>query len=412
MSKLTVFSPFFLPNGQIIKNRLVKAAMEEGLAEHKLVPGERLQNLYSTWARGGAGLLITGNIMIDKEAMTGPGGVVLEQGTDLTPFVKLVNGVQQHDCKIWAQINHPGRQVYRNMGGKVYSPSDVALNLGKHSDMFGQPKAMTEPQIYEVISRFTETAIQAEKAGFDGVQIHAAHGYLIAQFLSPLVNQRQDKWGGSLENRVRFLVEIVKSVKEKTKPAFAIGVKLNSADFQRGGFSFDDASEVVHILEQLNVDLIELSGGSYEAPAMQGVTADGSTLAREAYFLKFAKDIASRTDLPMMTTGGIHRLSVAENVVNSGVDFVGIATALAYEPNLINIWRSDGEYTASLPKITWRNKTLRGMVIMMLVRRNLYRLGEGKAASAKLSPVFTLITDLIKMKSKVKKYKKNILEME
>lgn len=412
MSKLTVFRAFFLPNGQYIKNRFVKAAMEEGMAEQKMLPGKRLQDLYSTWAKGGAGLLITGNIMVDRHAMTGPGGLVLEAESELAPFVKLVKGVQQYDCKIWAQINHPGRQVYRSMGGKVYSPSDVALNLGKHSDMFGQPAAMSEQQIQEVIDRFTDTAKQAEKAGFDGVQIHAAHGYLIAQFLSPLVNKRQDSWGGSIENRAKLLVEIIKSVKANTKPAFAVAIKLNSADFQKGGFSFDEAVKVVQLMDELNIDMIELSGGSYEAPAMQGVTADGSTLAREAYFLEFAKEVASKTDLPIMTTGGIYRLPVAERVVNSGVDFVGIATALAYAPNLINVWQINADYEVQIPHVNWRNKTLRGMVIMMLVRRNLNRVGVGKQPSSKLSPIFTFISDLIKMRNKVKKYKKNVQKME
>ena len=412
MSKFVTFSPIALPNGQTLKNRFVKAAMEEGMSEQHLVPGAKLQKLYSVWAQGGAGLLITGNIMIDRHAMTGPGGVVLEKETELSPFVKLVEGIKHHDCKVWAQINHPGRQVYRSMGGKVYSPSNVALNLGKHSDMFGQPSAMTEEQIQEVINRFVDTAVQAEKAGFDGVQIHAAHGYLLAQFLSPLVNKRQDQWGGNLTNRSRLLRDVIRSVKASVHSDFAVAVKLNSADFQRGGFTFDEAVEVVKMLEQLKVDLVELSGGSYEAPAMQGVTADGSTLEREAYFLKFAKQIASTSTIPVMTTGGIRNLAVAENVVNSGVDLVGIATALAYEPNLINIWRNVPEYSALLPSVTWRNKTLRGMVIMMLVRRNLMRLGGDKKPSVKLSPLFTLASDLIKMKSKVKNYKRKILEME
>jgi len=305
MSSSTAFEPFTLPNGQMIKNRVVKAAMEEGMADDSFAPGQSLRQLYTTWAKGGAGLLLTGNLMIDKLAMTGPGGIVLEKGSELTPFKQLVEQVHQHDCKIWAQINHPGRQVYRNMGGKVYAPSDIALDLGKHSDMFGQPKAMSEEQIQEVIQRFRDTAEQAKLAGFDGVQIHAAHGYLLAQFLSPKVNQRQDKWGGSLDNRARLLLEVVKTVKSLSSESFAVGVKLNSADFQKGGFSFEDASKVVTMLEALNIDMVELSGGSYEAPAMQGVTADGSTLEREAYFLKFGKDITNSTSLPVMTTGSL-----------------------------------------------------------------------------------------------------------
>lgn len=143
---------------------------------------------------------------------------------------------------------------------------------------------MTESMIAEVIQRFANTARLGEKAGFTGVEIHAAHGYLLSQFLSPLSNKRQDQWGGSLENRARILIEIVEAVRKVVSPQFTVAVKLNSADFQRGGFSAEDAQQVVKMLNEHAVDLVELSGGSYEAPAMQGQARDGRTLAREAYF--------------------------------------------------------------------------------------------------------------------------------
>lgn len=404
MSNSLVFTEFKLPNGQRIKNRIVKAAMEENMSDESLQPGDALVNLYQKWAEGGAGLILTGNVMVDRLAMTGPGGVVLEKQTELEKFACWSAAAKANDTRVWMQINHPGRQVYKRMGGKVYSPSNVSLDMGKLSDMFGQAQAMTEDQIEELIQRFTDTAVQAEKAGFDGVQIHAAHGYLIAQFLSPLVNKRQDQWGGSIENRARLLIEVIKRVKAATAPEFGIGVKLNSADFQRGGFDVDDALTVVQFLEPLAIDLVELSGGSYEAPAMQGVTADGRTLAREAYFLEFAEKIASETQIPIMTTGGIRRLPIAEEVLAKNVALVGIATGLATEPSLPNIWRTDTEFEAPYPQINWKNKTFRGLAVMAYVKRQLRRVGANKSVLATASPLFTLIQDQARTSKLTKRY--------
>jgi 2,4-dienoyl-CoA reductase-like NADH-dependent reductase (Old Yellow Enzyme family) len=401
-----VFTSFTLPSGLVLKNRIAKAAMEENLAQEDQTPSQVLKNVYSAWAKGGTGLIITGNVMVDHLAMTGPGGLVLEQNTDITAFAELASLSKQNNCKVVMQINHPGRQVFKKMGGKALSASSVALNMGKHSHLFGVPKAMTQSEIDDVITRFTQTAQQAEKAGFNGVQIHAAHGYLLAQFLSPLTNKRDDKWGGSLQNRARLLLEITRSIKEICSPTFSVSVKLNSADFQRGGFEPSDAQVVVDLLNELNVDFVELSGGSYEAPAMQGKTGDERTLAREAYFLEFAKVISQRSSIPIMTTGGISRLSIANNVIESGVALVGIATALAYQPNLVNKWQNEPLQLAVLPNVAWRDKTLAGLAIMALVKRQIRRVGEGKSVKTNASPLFTLITDQLRSLKLTKRYRK------
>ncbi|WP_299269309.1 NADH:flavin oxidoreductase/NADH oxidase family protein [uncultured Psychrosphaera sp.] len=401
-----VFNSFTFPNSTTIKNRLVKAAMEENMSDENLLPSKELINLYGQWAKGGSGLLITGNVMVDKEAMTGPGGVVLDKDSDLTRFKLWADTAKQNKTKVWMQISHPGRQVYKKMGGKVYSPSDIPLDMGKLSDMFGQPTTMTEVQIKDVISRFSDTAKQAELAGFDGVEVHAAHGYLLAQFLSPLVNKREDDWGGSLDNRSRLLLEVIKAIKSNVSDSFSISVKLNSADFQHGGFDEEDALAVVKSLEALNIDMIELSGGSYEAPAMQGVTADGRTLAREAYFLSFAASISKNTSVPIMTTGGIYKFGTAKTVLAQGVDLVGIATALALQPDLPNRWQLGKNVEVATPQVKWKNKTFRSLAIMALVKRNLRRIGAGKKTSSKLSPFFTLILDQIRTAKLVKRYQK------
>jgi 2,4-dienoyl-CoA reductase-like NADH-dependent reductase (Old Yellow Enzyme family) len=400
------FSEFTLPCGLTLKNRLVKASMEENLANGQQLPDGALNNLYARWAQGGVGLILTGNVMIDHLAMTGPGGVALEVDSPLEPFETLARQAKQNDCRILMQINHPGRQVFKKMGGKVLSPSDIALDMGAHSGLFTAPKPMTEDEIDDLIQRFATTAKKAEQAGFDGVQIHAAHGYLLAQFLSPLTNKRDDQWGGSIENRARVLLDVIKAVRDSVQPGFAVAVKLNSADFQRGGFDVEDAQKVVEMLSQLDVDFIELSGGSYEAPAMQGRTADGRTLAREAYFLTFAEQIAKSAGVPVMTTGGIRRLPVANEVISNGIDLVGMASALAFEPDLPNKWQKQPEHTGFIPAVTWKDKTLSGLATMAIIKRQLRRLGAGKDTKPSASPIFSLITDQIRQNKLTSRYRK------
>lgn len=315
---MSLFSPLTLPNGAAIPNRIAKAAMEENMADGDHAPSVGLLRLYRAWAQGGAGLIITGNVMIDGRAMTGPGGVVLEDDRHLDRFRAWAEAGREGGGQLWMQINHPGRQMPAALGQETLAPSPVALDLGNLSKQFAPPREMTAADIADVQRRFVATALLAERAGFTGVEIHAAHGYLLSQFLSPLSNRRDDQWGGSLENRARLLIDIVRDVKAAVAPEFAVAVKLNSADFQRGGFSPEDAQAVVAMLAPLGVDLVELSGGSYEAPAMMGSARDERTLAREAYFLEFAREIAKAATMPLMVTGGIRRREVAEQVIASG----------------------------------------------------------------------------------------------
>ena len=398
-------TPLALPNGAVIPNRVAKAAMEENMADAGQVPGPAIRALYSAWARGGAGLILTGNVMIDGRAMTGPGGIVLERDTPREPFAAWASAARAHGAQVWMQINHPGRQVFAAMKGEAWAPSAVALDIGKHSSLFAQPRAMTEADIAEVVTRFADTARAAEESGFTGVQIHAAHGYLISQFLSPLANRRTDAWGGSLANRARLLLEVVKAVRARVSPGFCVSVKLNSADFQRGGFSEDDARQVLLWLNELPVDLVELSGGSYEAPAMQGRSADGRTLAREAYFLEFAKDLAAAATMPVMTTGGIRRRAVAEQVLASGVAMVGVATALAQRPDLPATWFAGREADVPVQVVAWKDKGMAGLAGMALVKRRLRALAAGQGAPRAYSPLFTLIADQMRTKKLVTRYR-------
>jgi 2,4-dienoyl-CoA reductase-like NADH-dependent reductase (Old Yellow Enzyme family) len=401
-----LFSPLFLPNGTVLPNRLAKAAMEENMADPGQLPGDALCRLYTSWAKGGAGLVITGNVMVDPRAMTGPGGVVLQSGTELAPFKRWVAAAGSGGAQVWMQINHPGRQVLAAMGQPGWAPSAVALDLGKHSRLIAKPQEMSDAEIVHTITRFANTAKLAQKAGFHGVQVHAAHGYLLSQFLSPLANKRTDKWGGSLENRARFLLQTVRAVRAVVKPEFCVAVKLNSADFQRGGFDAADAQAVVQMLNDCAVDLVELSGGSYEAPAMQGEAKDGRTLAREAYFLEFARDIAKVALMPVMVTGGIRRQAVAQEVLAQGVAMVGMATALALNPSLPNAWREGQSVDGVRPAVGLKDKVMAALATMAIVKRQLQRLGAAKRPKANVSPVFSLLRDQLRTRWLTRRYRR------
>ncbi|MBV8635144.1 MAG: NADH:flavin oxidoreductase/NADH oxidase family protein [Burkholderiaceae bacterium] len=388
---MQLFTALTLPNGAIIPNRIAKAAMEENMADADHAPSDSLVRLYQAWAEGGAGLILTGNVMVDHRAMTGPNGVVLENDAHLDHFREWALAARSHGAQCWVQINHPGRQMPAALGQATLAPSAVALDLGSFSKQFPVPREMSEEDIADVAQRFVRSAQLAERSGFTGVQIHAAHGYLLSQFLSPLTNKRQDRWGGSIENRARLLLDIVRAVRAAVMPQFAVSVKLNSADFQRGGFSPDDAKRVVEMLNPLGVDLVELSGGSYEAPAMQGQARDGRTLAREAYFLEFARDIAQTARMPLMVTGGIRRRAVAEQVIGSGIAMVGIATALSLAPSLPREWREGKDSAPALRPITWKNKMLAVMAGMAMVKFQLEQLGRGRATDPHVSPLRALL---------------------
>ena len=403
---MTAFTPLTLPNGATLPNRMAKAAMEENMADADHAPSEALIRLYRTWAAGEVGLLITGNVMIDHRAMTGPGGVVLESDQHAQRFRAWSQAARSHGAQVWMQLNHPGRQMPAGLKQDTIAPSEVAMDMGGFSKQFTPPRAMTESDIAEVKSRFVKASMLAEATGFTGVQIHAAHGYLLSQFLSPLTNQRGDRWGGSLENRARLLVEVVREVRAAVSARFAVSVKLNSADFQRGGFSPDDAKQVVAMLNTLGVDLIELSGGSYEAPAMHGQARDGRTLAREAYFLEFAKDIATVARMPVMVTGGIRRLPVAEQVLASGIDVVGMATALAIDPNLPKAWREGAERAPVLRAITWKNKVLASVGYMAMVKHQLRRLSLGRRTRPDVAPALALIEQQVDTLLQTRRYRR------
>ncbi len=400
-----LFSPLRFRSGRKVRNRIAKAAMEENMAGSSQLPDERLISLYRRWGAGGAGLLITGNVMVHAEALTGPGGVVADERAPLEPFTRWAEAGKSGGATMWMQINHPGRQVQARMPGVAWAPSSVRLEVGRHSRRFGEPLAMTEQQISATIERFATSASLAERAGFDGVEVHAAHGYLLSQFLSPRVNKRADDWGGTLHKRARLLLDVVRAVRAVVTPSFTVAVKLNSADFQRGGFDVQDAEKVIEMLEPLGVDLVELSGGSYESPAMAGRAADDGANTREAYFLELASDLAKTSPLPLMLTGGITRRETAEQVLASGVELVGMATAMAVTPELPNRWREGREATEGLKPVSWSDKTLASAASMALVRHQMRRITRGKHPTGKSHALHALVCDQRNQRRALSRYR-------
>lgn len=402
----TLFEPLRLPNGQVIRNRIAKAAMEENLADADHAPGDTLLRLYQRWAEGGAGLIITGNVMVDRRALTGPAGVVLEDDGRLPRFRRWAEVCRSQGAQAWMQINHPGRQLMADLGQPALGPSAIAVDIPGLKGVFAQPRALSGAEIDGLIQRYLNAAVLAERAGFTGVQVHAAHGYLFSQFLSPLSNRRDDDWGGSLENRARILLRTVEVIRERVAPDFCVAVKLNSADFQRGGFAAEDAEAVVRLLNERGVDLVELSGGSYESPAMQGQTRDGSTLAREAYFLEFAERIAATARMPLMVTGGIRRREVAERALQGPVAMIGMATALAVDPTLPRRWQAGERVQVEPIVVAWKNKAFAAVATQSVVKKQLTLLSEGRPTNPRTSPLLALIGNQLKLRRLSRRYRR------
>lgn len=329
----TLNAPLTLPCGMTLANRIAKAGMSEQLGDRHGAPTPALQQLYAAWARGGAGLLITGNVMIDHRALVEPRNAVLEDDRFQAAYRLWARAVHAHGGKIIMQLNHPGRVAVLPLLKRPFGPSAVGLDLPA-MNIIRVPREMTQDEILEQIRRFASSAALAVAAGFDGVQVHAAHGYLISQFLSPLANVRSDAWGGSPEKRRRLLIETVRAVRAAIGPDKALSVKLNSADFQQGGLGQQESLDIALALEAEGIDLLEISGGNYESPAQLGF-APGRQVMRDAYFLDYAEQLRRLSKLPLMLTGGLRQIDVMNRILGAGtVDLIGMARPFAMQPDV------------------------------------------------------------------------------
>ena len=374
------------------KNRLIKGAMSEALANTAGQPNHLHFGLYQAWAKGGLGCAITGNVMVDIRAKNEPGVVAVESDRDLALLQQWANVGKQHGMVQLVQLSYPGRQCPKGLNKETVAPSAVPFSP-MLATTFGTPRALREDEILDIIQRFATSAQVCEQAGFEGVQLHGAHGYLISQFLSPLTNKRQDQWGGSIENRMRFLLDVYTAVRKATSENFIISVKLNSADFQRGGISEEDVVTVFKAIDDAGIDLIEISGGSYEAPAMAGAKEDkrkASTIAREAYFLDFAEKIRKQVKCHLMVTGGFRTVEGMNAALDSGAcEFVGIARPFAVETDLANRLIAGQDVRYGVNKIKTGIPMVDKMAIMEIIwyAAQFKSIGEGKQPNPKLSPL-------------------------
>ncbi|MES2909185.1 MAG: NADH:flavin oxidoreductase/NADH oxidase family protein [Pseudomonadota bacterium] len=383
-----------LPNGSVLPNRLAKSALSEtlGTMDNRVTPA--LVRLYERWAKGGTGLLITGNIMVDRRALGEPGNVVIEDDRDLALLKAMADGVAHHGSRLWAQINHPGKQSPKGLNRENVSPS--AIPFGKQMQaFFDTPRELAEPEILDIISRFGRAAGVVKQAGFHGVQIHGAHGYLVSQFLSPKHNVRTDGWGGSAENRRRFVLAVYQAMRDAVGPDFPIGIKLNSADFQRGGFTEEESLATIQALAAVGIDLVEISGGTYEAPAMAGKKT--STIEREAYFLEFAEKVRQHISTPLMVTGGFRTLSAMGKALNSGaMDIVGLGRPLCIEPDAPLRLLAGEETRHRVKMISTGIKQVDDMALMevMWYVRQLHRMSRGENPKPNESALWSLLANL------------------
>lgn len=382
-----IASSFTLPNGSILKNRIAKSAMSENFGTAHHAPSKGLINAYRVWAKGNPGLLITGNVMVDSMALGEARNVVVEDYRHfelLKAWAKSVEGTGVH---LWPQLNHPGRQAFAAINREVVAPSAVPLKMGGASKMFKTAKALTEDAIWEIIKRFGNAARIMKEAGFTGCQIHGAHGYLVSQFLSPNSNKREDQWGGSLENRARFVLEIYREIRHQVGDDYPIGIKINSADFQRGGFTEEESIEVIRLLGNEGIDLIEISGGTYEKPAMIKGGQKKSTIEREAYFLDFIEKARKLIQTPLLLTGGFRSVSGMENALASGkLDVVGLARPFCLYPELANqiFDGSVDRFEVPAPSIGIPLLDKLGGVELPWYELQIHRLGKGKSPKKNL----------------------------
>ena len=320
--------------------------MTEGVADPLLRATPRHETLYRTWSEGGAGLLLTGNVQIDRTDLERPGNVAIDISEPRTVSVEARDRLRAWaragtvgGNHLWMQISQAGWQSPRYVTRAPRAPSDVQLKmLGNYA----KPRPLTEGEILDFINRFAQAAVVAREAGFTGVQVHGAHGYLLSSFLSPVTNRRTDAWGGSLENRARFLLEVVRAVRRAVGPDFPVALKLNSDDFRKGGFSNAECVEVVRWLNDESLDLLELSGGTYEQPRLVGaegradsaVALRPSTRAREAYFLEYTTAVRRVARMPLMVTGGFRTRAGMEAALGEGdCDMIGLGRPLCWQPD-------------------------------------------------------------------------------
>jgi 2,4-dienoyl-CoA reductase-like NADH-dependent reductase (Old Yellow Enzyme family) len=328
-----------LPCGAILKNRLAKSAMSDSLADGEGNPTEAQIRLYERWAQGGAAISFIGEVQGDPRFPERPGNLVLGTHSNQNLLKLFTRRASIADTHLWPQIGHAGALSYMPIS-QPKGPSPL--------DIHGlQCAGMSMDEMRELPSIYARTAAFAKQVGFSGVHIHAGHGFLLSQFLSPLFNHRQDGYGGSIEARCRIIIEIIGEIRRAVGPYFPVGIRINATDQLEGGLDETDALEVVRMLDATSIDLVDISGGTY----FPGAKASSESSSQEPYFLTFAKLARKVTSLPLMVTGGFKRRDQAINAVASGtVDMVGLARSMVLDAQLAAIWLSKKGGDIKFPK--------------------------------------------------------------
>lgn len=322
-------------NGMRLENRFVRSATWEGMCEDDGRPTERLAEWYRELARGRVGLIITGYTFVRPEGKQLPRKMGLYSDAFAGEMRRLVEAVHEEGGKIAIQLVHAGGQTdAATIGRQPLAPSAVA------SPQYPEvPAAMTKADINDVVAAFGDAARRAREYGFDAVQIHGAHGYLVNQFLSPLTNKRDDEYGGSIENRCRFLLEVYDRIRSEVGDDYPVMIKLNAADNLEGGLVLDDALYAAKALDRRGIDAIEVSGGTPASGEESPVRANILRPEQEAYHVAMAHTIKDAVSCPVMVVGGIRSFAVAEKtVVEEAADYISLARPLIREPDLVRRW--------------------------------------------------------------------------
>lgn len=361
---MDITTPIHIGSSIVLKNRICKSAMSESLADKNNNPTAKIITLYRRWADSGAGLLITGNVMLSGNAIGEPKNVVLDDTSDLSVFKAWADAAQQNDTKCFMQLNHPGRQIPSFLSFTPVAPSAVPLT-GAMRTAFNKPRALSEIEILDIIAKFARSAGLAQAAGFSGVQIHGAHGYLVDQFLSPLTNVRQDQWGGSQENRLRFVLEVYRAIRARVGNEFPVAIKLTSCDLQAGGITQEDSIITAKALAAEGIDLIEISGGNYET---QSMSADAEKSGGKGFFVDYARRLKREVTTPIMVTGGLRDAYFVNNAIsNVEFDLAGFSRPFALYPELGKQLIEQRNTPNSPPVVTPYIKTGIGMLDRILL---------------------------------------------
>ena len=373
--------PLRLPNGGVLRNRLAKSSMSETLGTDDNHATPKLVELYRRWAASGIGLLLTGNVMIDRRALGEPGNVVIEDEADLPVLQHWARAATDLGAALWVQLNHPGKQSPKGLNASNLSPSAVPFREDMAA-FFQTPREATTAEILDIIQRIGRSAAICKKAGFSGVQIH-------------------DEWGGSPENRRRFVMAAYAEIRRQVGADFPVGIKLNSADFQRGGFTEEESLATIHALVEAGIELIEVSGGTYEAPAMSGAFQQpqkATTASREAYFLEFAEKVRKTVRVPPMVTGSFRTAEGMNAALRSGaLDIVGLARLMAIDPDAPAALLQGRDSTQRVRPITTGIKPVDRMGIMEILwyTRQLRRIAEGGNPRPGESGLMTFLKSLM-----------------